>query len=544
MKRILVLLVCISLLLPCLLLPVSAETLNGTLIRKSAADPWMCYYNGYYFLTVTGSTKIAVFQSRSLAGFDTLSLNSNIVYDSAQDPTVKEVFGQGASLSGTWSPELHYFSEEEAPGASGWYMFLALRKDTGDSSEIQAVVLKSTTASPKGPYGHPTTGKANHSQPLLDENGELCDNWVIGQSVLKISEGPYAGIYTTWVEEVGRGLPGTTGQFNQKLMIAKMKNPWSVEGEGSVLTIPNQGWEYAGSSKTHPRVVEGATALYGTRGDIYITYSGSGYWSDYGLGQLTWTGEDPLQTSSWVKLSSSETPENKNHNPIFQAKKATDLRGAGHASFVYDKEGKGFLVYHAYPYENGKKAKGRNAYIEPYYIDYTQHNGASYGVIHMGANDNRIPAETTTMITFANLGDDLGVPTVTAAGGGGVTLSMSAENAEGYTIYRSTDGEVFTYLATVNEATYVDSTAEYGSTYYYRAYAYRNQQLSTHSETVSAVASEEAEIPQSTDTQPDTSEPGAASDNGNGLVIGLACGGVVVVVCVVCAVLVLKKKKK
>ncbi len=538
MKRIVVLLLCICVLFTTMIVPISAEIITGTMIRKSAADPWLCYYDGYYFLTVTGKTKIAVFQSKTIGGFASMNLNNNIVYDSAEDKTVEDLYGKGATLSGTWSPELHYFTEEEAPGNSGWYMFLALRNNTGDSRQVNAVIMKSTSGSPKGPYAHPVTGEKNQSQQLLGSDGKKFDNWAIGQSVLKISEGEYRGIYTMWVTEEGRGQSGKDGKFFQKLMIAKMKNPWTVASEPSIITTPTQSWEFAGSSTKYPRVVEGATALYGTRGDVYITYSGSGYWSDYGLGQLTWTGDDPLQTSSWVKLPDKATDGVSLLNPIFQAKRSADLRGAGHASFVCDKDGRGFLVYHAYPYANGKKADSRNAYIEPYYIDYEQYNGVSYGVIRMGVNDNRITAPTSnTTISFTNIGNALSAPTLTAESRGGITLSMNAKNATGYTIYRSADGETFEYLASVDDVTYTDETAEYGETYYYRAYAYRNQELSPHSETVSAVSAEEASAGV---TEPPNAAPSGPS---NTLVIWVSCISAAVAVGAVCVAVVLKKKK-
>ncbi len=456
----------------------TVETLNGTLIRSSVADPWLFMDGGYYYLTMTGTKRIAMIKSETLDGLDASeqTLSSNIVYDSAGDPTVTELFGEGAILSGTWSPEVYYFSEEQYPGYAGWYMFLALRKDTGDSSAIQMVVLKSTTDDPKGPYGHPVTGKVNHSQPVLDKNGNVYSDWGCGMSCVTIAEGEFKGLYTMWVTEVGRG--EGLGNFYQKIMINKMSNPWTMARDPGVITTPTQDWEYAGSSSTHPRVVEGATAVYGTHGEVFLTYSGSGYWSNYGLGQLTWTGGDPLLTSSWHKLDTSI-------NPIFSAVNADNVRGAGHASFLRDAQGNGFLCYHAYAYTDGTKDSGRSAYIEPYYIDYTEWNGVSYGVIHCGIDDNRIPANTATTVTFASEGEALGVPNITASADRHVTLNLNAAAAEGYAIYRSTDGETFSYLADSKTSEYTDTDTVVGTTYYYRAYSYRNEELSAVSETVS-----------------------------------------------------------
>ncbi|MBQ4599649.1 MAG: family 43 glycosylhydrolase [Clostridia bacterium] len=473
-----------------LLLTASAETLSGTLVRSGTADPWLFTDGEKYYLTQTGTSRIAVFASDTLDGLKTPTIDENIAYTSyydgvVYDPTVIELFGEDAAINGTWSPEIHYISEEDFGAEyAGWYMFVALRKNTGDSSVVRMVVLKSTTDSPNGPYGHPISGTANCSQPLLQEDGSIYDVWGCGQSILRIAEGPYKGIYATWVAEEGRGNSDNDGTFHQKLMIAKLSNPFTLASDPAIITTPTQDWEYAGASSTYPRVVEGGTAVYGTNGEVFLTYSGSGYWSDYGLGQLTWTGGDPLLTSSWVKLPDTASEDGALTNPIFTATTADDLRGAGHASFITDKDGNGFFCYHAYPYADGTKASARSAYIESYYIDYTAWNGTSYGVIRLGSG---VAANTSTTIDFATDGDALGQATVTAEPGKDITLTMEADNATGYMIYRSTDGTTFAYLASTDGDTYVDDTVTGGKTYYYRVYSTRAEEIGAPSDVVSAV---------------------------------------------------------
>ena len=481
---------------------VSAETFNGTLVRENTADPNLFFYNGKYYLTQTGTSRIAIFERDTLAELAETSkssvINANIEYDSTDDDTVELLFGTGATINGTWSPEIHYidadmFGEEY----EGWYLFLGLRKKTGDSSFVRNVVLKSTTDSPKGPYGHPTNGTVNYSQPLLNSDGSIHDEWACGQTLLTIPEGPYKGTYTMWVSEEGRGSAsgGLYGDFYQKIMIAKMKSPWQIDGTPGIVTTPTQEWEYAGASTTHPRVVEGATPVYGKNGEIFITYSGSGYWDDYGLGQLTWNGGNPLETSSWVKLPVA------NGNPIFTATTAENLRGAGHASFLTDTDGNGYFCYHAYEYdyvydeETGEwsttkiKASSRDAYIEPYYIDYTKWNGVSYGVISLGLNGNGVAADTASKVTFATDGEYLTAPEVYALGRTiSITLNMDETGAEGFIIYKSTDGEVFEYLTTTVGSKYVDKDVTEGETYYYRVYAYREEEISPASEIASCKA--------------------------------------------------------
>lgn len=380
----------------------SAKPLDRTLVRTNVADPCLLYHDGYFYLTMTGSSRLAIIKDNSLAHLttDDHPTAEHIIYNSQYDPTVAEIYGADALINGTWSPEIHYFSDEEFSGMAGWYLYFALRKKVVEkgktlSREIRMVVMKSLSGKIEGPYGCPVTKEANRSQPFLKESGEMLTKWCVGPSLLRIPAGKYRGVYLTWVEEVGRGKG--LGNFYQRIMISKISSPWQLDGVSGIITTPTQEWEFHGSSPTHPRVVEGGTAVYGDHGEIYLTYSGSGYWSDYGIGQLTLRREngdyaDPLQADSWVKYDG---------NPIFTSVGSSELRGAGHAFFLGNSKGKRFFCYHAYPVVNGKKSKGRNAYIEPYIIDYSAVcPSAPDGVLKLGAIGNGICAPVATKIKY------------------------------------------------------------------------------------------------------------------------------------------------
>ena len=390
---------------------VEAVTKNGTLLRTSCADPSMVYLDGEFYLTMTGSSNIAMVHDKDLSKLTTSdhpTSSSTYIYQSKNDPTVTEIFGEGAKINGTWSPEIHYFSEDDCPGSSGWFMVFALKLDnsatstSGSAAYTRPVVLKSSGGTPAGPWGHPVTGEKNRTQRFLDAQGNPFTEWAIGVSFLRIPTGKYKGIYATWVDEVGRG--AGLGNFYQRLRIAKLSKPWQIASEASTITTPTQAWEQkgaAGISSSHPvglpMVVEGGTAVYGKNGEIFLTYCGSGYWSDYGQGQLTLKREDgdyadPLKTESWIKYA---------ENPIFSSKSSSDLRGAGHVFFLKDAAGNGFICYHAYPFVNGKKQDSRSAYIEPYTIDYdNKSETAPQGVLKFGLLGNDITAPVTSKITW------------------------------------------------------------------------------------------------------------------------------------------------
>ncbi|MBR1705708.1 MAG: family 43 glycosylhydrolase [Bacteroidales bacterium] len=360
----------------------ASATKGGTLLRTSSADPSMVCQDGVFYLTMTGSANIALVYDKDLAKLTTSDYpsSSHLVYQSKDDPTVTDIFGTGATINGTWSPELHYFTEEECPGNAGWYMVFALRKSgTDNSAYVRPVVLKSTGKTPAGPWGHPVSGQASRTQRFLDANGDPFTEWAIGVSYLRIPTGQYKGIYALWVDEVGRGTG--LGNFYQRLRIARLSKPWQIASEAATITTPTQAWEQKGASSTLPMVVEGGTAVYGKDGEIFLAYCGSGYWSDYGLGQLTLKREggdyaNPLLSSSWVKYAK---------NPVFSSASSADLRGAGHAFFFKDVAGKDLMCYHAYPYVNGVKQNSRNAYVEPYTIDYdAKSETAPDGVLKFG----------------------------------------------------------------------------------------------------------------------------------------------------------------
>ena len=123
MKKILTLFLTTCLCFP-LMLTASAETLNGTKVR-GVADPWLFKHGGNYYLTQTGGTNVSVFEASTISGLASLKAADYISYDANKDPTFIEMYGANGKVGGTWSPEIHYFSEEAAPGNAGWELHLS-----------------------------------------------------------------------------------------------------------------------------------------------------------------------------------------------------------------------------------------------------------------------------------------------------------------------------------------------------------------------------------------------------------------------------------
>lgn len=311
---------------------------------QSAADPWVFRHEGMYYMTKTGGREIRLWKSANLG--DLAHGVSTVIYapESGHDYS-KDL----------WSPEIHFLTDEEAggEGLGGWYLFVGGQPDTVTNfSGIRAFVLKAKDPNNlQGEWVNPITGEVNVPQKLefpgTDINiKESCG----GSSILRID----GKAYLTFVTSVGRETTGTPEYyFYQKIMICDIINPWTIANPVEICR-PTTEWEKGGASSTHPEVVECSTAFYGEEGDIYVVYSGSGYWTEfYCLMYLKYQGGDPKDPANWVK----------NPQPFFL--RSDEINGNGHGCYIVDDDGQKWVVYHAYI---GKDANDiRYAFAEPVY---------------------------------------------------------------------------------------------------------------------------------------------------------------------------------
>lgn len=360
---------------------------EGTLSFKNyirvGADPWIFTCDGYYYLAGTGGIL------HKAANIDDLRYSTGYrVYNPQPGMPYSHKM---------WSPEIHYFSAEEiGEEYAGWYMFICC--DDGKSEEtrfLSAYVLKCLDGNDLlGRWGNPETGEVNVPAKMYSEDvPELnnTDDLFGGMSVIRIDGVPYI----TFVSEVGRG----TADFYQTISITKMKTPWIMYGQPTVICKPQYDWEKGGygysalENKWWPMVVEGGTAVYGENGEVFLVFSGSGYWTtQYNLALLTYTGGDPLSSSSWVKSP----------RPFFSL--SDSINGCGHASYFTDTDGTRWAAYHAY---TGKDtSSGRFVFVEPIQVS---ENGISVG------NGSGHPNDIDTLYTV------------------GVNPMPLADKAEGFT---------------------------------------------------------------------------------------------------------------
>ncbi|WP_346839557.1 family 43 glycosylhydrolase [Microbulbifer sp. SAOS-129_SWC] len=266
---------------------------------SNGADPWLTFYDGnYYLTTTTWTSQLVMRKSPTLDGLATAA-PVNIWSDT--DPS---------RCCNFWAFEFHRL---KGPSGPRWYlMYTSGQHGTLDHQHLS--VLESVGDDPMGPYVY--------------KGSPMPDSWNIDGSYLQ-----YQGqLYLLWSEWVG------DEQLN---WIAKMKNPWTIEGPKVVLTRPEAEWEQSGR-----KVNEGPEILQ-KNGRTFLIYSASFCDTpDYKLAMKELTGDDPLNPDDWTK-----TPE-----PVFQ--RGNGVFGPGHNGFFTSPDGsEDWLVYHG----NSRETDGCSA---------------------------------------------------------------------------------------------------------------------------------------------------------------------------------------
>jgi GH43 family beta-xylosidase len=260
-------------------------------IDPNGADPFISQYQNDYLYTRSDGGRVFVQRASRLQDINSAPM-LNVWTPPSGQPYSQDV----------WAPELHYLNDK-------WYIYVAA--DNGDNATHRMWVLEGNTQDPQGSY-------TLKSQLIATTN-----RWAIDGTPMMLN----GQLYFIW-----SGWPGSTdGQ--QNLYIAKMSNPWTIQGDRALISQPTFSWEQNGLP-----INEGPEVLQ-HNGQTFIIYSASGYWTnDYALGQLTYNGvTDPMLAASWGKKST----------PVFS--QANNVVGVGHASFTKSPDGlEDWMVYHAH----------------------------------------------------------------------------------------------------------------------------------------------------------------------------------------------------
>lgn len=288
-----------------LLLQLSAAAQKTTFtnpLLSGGADPWCIYKDGYYYYTNTTGNRIDVWKTKSIADLATAE-RKTVWTPPAKGPYSKEI----------WAPEIHFLQGR-------WYVYFAA--DSGNNNQHRLWVIENASADPlQGQW----TVKGKLATPD--------DKWSIDGSVFGYKNSLYL-IWSGWEGDVN-------GQ--QNIYLAKMKNPWTVEGNRTLVSSPYYDWEKNGNlnnpnDPARVLVNEGPEVLE-HNGRLFLIFSASGCWTDtYELGLLSFSGDDIMNPASWTK-----SPE-----PVFKQSPHNKVYAPGHNCFFKSPDGKeDWILYHA-----------------------------------------------------------------------------------------------------------------------------------------------------------------------------------------------------
>ena len=282
--------------------PEEAKTFNNPILSRGA-DPWVLQKDGFYYYTQTNGRNIELRSTQKME--DLSSSNPLIVWQPVENQDYSKQI---------WAPELHFLDGK-------WYLYFAATFDSGKENSLnenrRMFVLENKSSSPM-----------NQNWVLKGKIADATDHWAIDGTVLDMGENKYF-IWSGW-----RTFDHKSNTGRQQLYIAKMVNPWSLEGERVMISEPTYEWEKNGL------VNEGPVILKNKQGKIFLVYSASGCWTDeYKLGLLTLKeNADPLNPDAWTK-----------HNtPVFTKNIENGVYAPGHNGFFKSPDGKeDWLLYHA-----------------------------------------------------------------------------------------------------------------------------------------------------------------------------------------------------
>lgn len=269
-------------------------------LLSSGPDPWVIKKDNLYYYTHTLGSRISIWKTNKMSELKNVS--PTIIWTPP---------ATGANSQNLWAPELHYIN-------SKWYAYYTAGSSF-DLSTQRTFVLENSS-------DDPTVGSWIDKGKIFDP---AADFFAIDGTILNLNSTNYF---------IWSGQASATDNI-QRLYIAKMMNPWTLETARSLISSPQYAWEKYGAP-----VNEGPEILKNASGKVFLVFSASGCWTDdYALGMLALSGNDPLVAANWTK-----TP-----TPVFTKNTSGGVYGPGHNTFFKSADGtEDWILYHANPSAN------------------------------------------------------------------------------------------------------------------------------------------------------------------------------------------------
>jgi GH43 family beta-xylosidase len=263
-----------------------------------APDPYLTYYNGFYYLAATTwNNTITMRRSATLGGL--ASAPDTVLF------TLTNSNGNGT----LWAPNFQLLN---GPDGLRWYLYYVAGQTPFNLNTQKIHVLESAGTDPMGPY----TFKADMFDPTNN------NTWELDPTIVTLNGNLYL---------MGTFLDPSDG--TQPLFIRPLSNPWTASGTRHRISSIAFSWESVGGA------VNEAPIAITHNGTTFVTFSASHCSTpDYKMGLLTYNGGDPLAQSSWVKSAS----------PVFFRSNANSVYGPGSNGFFKSPDGtEEWIVYNA-----------------------------------------------------------------------------------------------------------------------------------------------------------------------------------------------------
>ncbi len=266
--------------------PTADNTFKNPMSSKGA-DPFVTYYDGYYYCVFTLGDRITIYRSTTLKKL--------LMQD------FKKVYTAGKEVqSCIWAPEMYRIGNR-------WYIYSSGATSGNDFNSIRMFCLESVTDDPFGEY----VFKGFTDSKL----------YAIDQTVYYDEEAQKQ--YIAYVT--------VTAQLGNAIYIAEMDNPWTIGEKRALISTAKYPWEIR---KGH---INEAPFFLKKDDKLFIIYSANHTDSvDYCLGRLDYKGGDLVKTDSWEKYTkavfkSSDKLFSVGHCSIFQSPDKTEYWIAYHA---------------------------------------------------------------------------------------------------------------------------------------------------------------------------------------------------------------------
>src|SRR5687767_11477022 len=211
---------------------VSADSFVNPLMA-SGPDPWVIKKDSSYFYTHTLGNRVGIWKTKKMS--ELRNAAQTIIWTPPAN---------GSNSKNIWAPELHFIDNK-------WYVYYTAGSST-DLATQRTFVLENSNADP-------TTGVWIDKGQIRDSTA---DYFAIDGTVLT-----YNGKkYFSWS---GHASPADN---TQRIYIAGMSNPWTLDSKRTLLSSPDFPWEKAGAP---PAVNEGPEFITNPQGKLLLVYSAS-----------------------------------------------------------------------------------------------------------------------------------------------------------------------------------------------------------------------------------------------------------------------------